>query len=465
MAPRRDGRLERHRHRGRRVPDDRRQRLRHELPGPLRPRADRALRRPADRPRRASCRRRSSWSGSPAATRSRSAAASTTRWPATSRSSCARPTTTALSRLRRAGHADAAVHGAPRSWATTPRSGDYLTTALSMIGNCAPFDVTGHPACTVPAELVDGLPCRDDDRRAGNSTTRRCCAVAHTYEQAVRRVPRTAGTHHGGRTGVNGIHDLGGTRRARGRRTPARGAGLPKAEWEKQAFARSSRCVPRRDVRGRRLPLRHRADGPGRVPALALLRALAARRRAPRRSGPASLDLAEVDERTQYFLENPDAPAARRTRTRTASWWRSSTPSSRPGRPRPRDTGQGREVRGRRPGHGRRRRPARAHPQGALRARQDRRHRPGATADDLPGQRRQRPGRGARARLHRPVHRTRSSGAPRPPSPTATVYFDVWEPYIVPRHRLTDRRTPPMTTTTPHAPGTRSPPGSRRSSR
>ncbi|HZG92623.1 MAG TPA: amidase family protein, partial [Pseudonocardia sp.] len=34
----------------------------------------------------------------------------------------------------------------------------YLPTALSMIGNCAPFDVTGHPACSVPAGLVGGLP-------------------------------------------------------------------------------------------------------------------------------------------------------------------------------------------------------------------------------------------------------------------------------------------------------------------
>ncbi|HEY1571709.1 MAG TPA: amidase [Pseudonocardiaceae bacterium] len=61
---------------------------------------------------------------------------------------------------------------------------DYLDTALSMTGNTAPFDVSGHPACSVPAGLVDGLPAglMLIGRRFADATVLR---VAHTYEQAV----------------------------------------------------------------------------------------------------------------------------------------------------------------------------------------------------------------------------------------------------------------------------------------
>jgi amidase len=65
---------------------------------------------------------------------------------------------------------------------------DYLTTALSMIGNTAPFDVTGHPACSVPAEMVGGLPVglMIIGKRFDDATV---LQVAHSYERAVGGFP------------------------------------------------------------------------------------------------------------------------------------------------------------------------------------------------------------------------------------------------------------------------------------
>ncbi len=64
----------------------------------------------------------------------------------------------------------------------------YLPTALSMIGNTAPFDVSGHPACSVPAGLVDGLPAglMLVGRQFDDATVLR---AAHGYEQAVGGFP------------------------------------------------------------------------------------------------------------------------------------------------------------------------------------------------------------------------------------------------------------------------------------
>ena len=35
---------------------------------------------------------------------------------------------------------------------------DYVTMALNMVGNTAPFDASGHPAMSVPCGSADGLP-------------------------------------------------------------------------------------------------------------------------------------------------------------------------------------------------------------------------------------------------------------------------------------------------------------------
>ena len=65
---------------------------------------------------------------------------------------------------------------------------EYLARALEMIVNTAPFDVTGHPATSVPAGMVDGLPCglMIVGRQMEDAT---CLRVAHAYEQAVGGFP------------------------------------------------------------------------------------------------------------------------------------------------------------------------------------------------------------------------------------------------------------------------------------
>ncbi|WP_145002596.1 amidase [Pseudomonas oryzihabitans] len=66
---------------------------------------------------------------------------------------------------------------------------EYVHSALNMLANTAPFDLTGHPATSVPTGLADGLPVammivapRFEDALA--------LRVAHAYEQARGAFPK-----------------------------------------------------------------------------------------------------------------------------------------------------------------------------------------------------------------------------------------------------------------------------------
>ncbi len=69
--------------------------------------------------------------------------------------------------------------------------GDVLGRALEMLANTAPFDVTGHPACSVPAGLADGLPVglMVIGKKFDDATVLR---VAHALENAVGGFPLPA---------------------------------------------------------------------------------------------------------------------------------------------------------------------------------------------------------------------------------------------------------------------------------
>ena len=67
---------------------------------------------------------------------------------------------------------------------TTRRSARSLRARLEMIPNTSPFDVTGHPAMSLPCGMVDGLPVGAMliGRHYAEKTIYR---AAHAYEQEV----------------------------------------------------------------------------------------------------------------------------------------------------------------------------------------------------------------------------------------------------------------------------------------
>ncbi len=69
---------------------------------------------------------------------------------------------------------------------------EYLARSLEMIPNTAPFDITGHPATSVPAGLVDGLPVgmMIVGRQFDDAT---CLRVAAAFEEAVGGFPAPPG--------------------------------------------------------------------------------------------------------------------------------------------------------------------------------------------------------------------------------------------------------------------------------
>ena len=79
------------------------------------------------------------------------------------------------------------VQATPIPAAGAPRD-EVLVRALEMISNTDPFDVTGHPACSVPAGLANGLPTgmMIIGKRFDDATVLR---VAQAHERAVGGFP------------------------------------------------------------------------------------------------------------------------------------------------------------------------------------------------------------------------------------------------------------------------------------
>ena len=191
-----------------------------------------------------------------------------------------------------------------------------------MIPNTAPFDVTGHPATSVPAGLVDGLPAglMIIGRHFDDAT---CLRVAHTFEQAVGGFPAPPDAPSDrGEQLMNGVHDLGGTD-GLGPVAVEENEPVWHAEWEKAAFG----MFPP-DFRAGFFSVDMFRYGieqmhPAEYLSSPLLRALDAHRRALHAAVAARSTLPSS---TRGPSTTSSTPTSRCRRPRTPTCWRSSTP-------------------------------------------------------------------------------------------------------------------------------------------
>src|SRR5262249_16285036 len=84
------------------------------------------------------------------------------------------------------------MRATPLPWADAPPA-EVMTRALEMIANTCPLDVTGPPACSVPAGLAGGLPVglMIIGRKFDDATVLR---VAHAFENRIGGFPSPTAT-------------------------------------------------------------------------------------------------------------------------------------------------------------------------------------------------------------------------------------------------------------------------------
>ena len=323
-----------------------------------------------------------------------------------------------------------------------------------MIANTCVTDVTGHPACSVPAGSANGLPTgmMIIGKQWDDATVLR---VAHTFEQAVGGFPRpTSAT--GGEPVVNGVHDLGGTDGLGPVPVPDERAGVRARTGRR----RRSACSPCRSGRGSSASTQFRFGIEQMHPAAYLLSPYYEHwMHTVEHYGVAKgvLDEAEIDAAHAVLPREPRRAAAASATTRTC--WRSSTAVVKAGAPagRPSDKAAKFAVGDRVTviddsphGHTRKARYIRGKT-GVIELAHGTMIYPDSAGNG-----------GAEAPEH--VYTVKFTNeelwGAEAAEPNGVVYFDVWEPYIVPAAGPEQQHERARS-----APRKRSPPASRRSRR